>query len=374
MLIEISESVVSKAESGDYLALQVLQELAMCQSRSYHIIWGTRSVLRRIRALNGLSDLDTRIYDSILRSWATSASEIHKVKNSYYVLVSYNQPTQRGTPTIINPQQTPQFNYDCKTNMLVENILDADLYKYIGDYYLRQNTITEIKINFESIPGGGSCTSQKYQDYINHRESFCICLLDGDKKFSTIGIVRGASAPNGETFKKVNKIDRKAKPFNCVCSATDKVCEVENLIPVNFYLLDDNFKDKEIVKNSIAIDLSYYDLKKGLLIKRLGKTYVDAYWKAVFSTYPKILNDIDFYEAMYNSCDSSQEFNRLCGDQTIIGGFGEDLLKYTLDNHADDLSKVSNTDLSPSQESEWNSIGKKIVSWCCCIKVQLNRL
>lgn len=373
MRIEISESLVTHAERGEDLAMQILQNLSQCQLKAYHVVWAKRNLLRRIVNLDGLSAIDKRVYSSILSSWATSAAEIHKI--DYHILITYDQSTQRGNPSIVNPNEVPHFNYDFKVNMLVENILDADLYKYIGKFYLRQNSFTNISIAFESIPGGGSCTAQKYQDYIDNKEMFCVCLLDGDKKYSVaLTGIRGVTVPYGETYKKVKRIDEMYLPFNCVCNGTEDVCEVENLIPVSFYTSDVRYEQADIVQKGISIDLSYYDLKRGLLQKRLTQPCISAYWETVFSAYPDIIDIIQFCEDFRNNCENSSEYSKSCGEQAILRGFGDDLLKHTLDNHAAELEEVTPAELTDSQRSEWNSIGKLIVEWCCAVKIHVNRL
>lgn len=251
MLIEVDISVVKGALQNDEDSIRALQLIASAQSLGYHIVWAQRATLKEIVSLSNLSVHDINIYGSILNRYATITSNYNKI--GFRMLVTTNLNTSIGhNQIILNPHEYPKFNYVNRTNLLAENLSDTQFFKHIGNYYVREvNLENAINIEFEEELGGGDTTYTKYEKYIRGSEKLCVCILDGDRKYDDV------NAPYGETYNKVKKRHVANNPFNCICYGTEKLLEIENLIPCFLYLTDTNFKNKQIIKEQLQFDFSF---------------------------------------------------------------------------------------------------------------------
>lgn len=58
----------------------------------------------------------------------------------------------------------------------------------------------------------------------------------------------------------------------------------------------------------------------------------------------------------------------------IIDGFGLRLFDHVLNTQQSALSRISDTDLTTPQITEWNKIGNAVLKWCCATKLYKNPL
>lgn len=360
MLIKIDKSIVEHAYLNDENALSVLQGLATAQFKGYHIVWAKRSVLLQITQLNKLSSIDRNTYSSIYRKYATSASTYNRIE--FYALVTFDETSSRKEDHIvINPTEKMDFNFVHETNLLAENLNDAKFFGLIGNNALRKLQFgAEFQLSFSEDMGGGDTTVKKYADYSNKAKGFCLAILDGDIKY--------VGGNYGDTCNKVKRED-KTNPFNCKWYAINKVREVENLLPINLFLKDNNYKNRTIVQDSMAFEMSYFDLKEGLYFRRLWEENERNYWNQIFSAYPAIIKSINLANDLKTMAVNYDEYKSVVGNETVLGGFGSGLFDYVLNKKIDELQHVEDSELSTQQIQEWNIIGKYIIEWCCSVKV-----
>lgn len=362
MLIKIDESIIESAVKDDETALHVLQGLATAQFKGYHIIWAKRTVLERLISLEKLSDIDRNTYLSILKKYATSASTYEKI--TFYALVSFRESTSRQKDHIvINPNEYPNFNFVHASNVLAENLNDAEFFGYVGEFVLRESNLADgVKLSYAKDMGGGDTTAKKYSEYISNAEEFCLTILDGDIKF--------CGSCMGDTCKKVKRADD-TSPFNCKCYATQKVREVENLLPSCLYLEDPNYKHVNIVKNKMVFDMSYFDLKDGLYLYRLWDEEEKKYWQCIFTAFPSVLDKIQLADDLKKmALNNKDDYKMVVEREKALEGFGSSLLEYVLKNKSNEFCCIKETDLSSLQQlAEWREIGKYMLEWCCSVKV-----
>lgn len=366
MLIRIDKSVADGAVNNDDVTLLVVQSIATAQAMGYHIVWAEKSVLITLSQLKSLSTNDRQIFYAILQKYAVSGSSYSRI--GFFLLVTYTQNTGRYNDHIaINPDDSPNFNFVNKTNILAENLDDATMFGFIGQYYIRQNPLfANIGIVYKKELGGGDTTAKKYEDFAKAGEKLCLSVLDGDIKY--------LGCSEGDTLKKVRNIDKRC-PFNCLVYGTQEVREVENLIPDILYKGESNYKNTDIVSNNLCFNMSFFDIKEGLLYKSLWKEEARKYWKTVLVAYPAYISSIDFAEYLATNSKDSNEFKSICCNNIIIGGFGTKLFSYVLKNKATELGKIENVDLAkPNQETEWNTIGELVFRWCCSARVNKNSI
>lgn len=359
MLIEIDISVVDCASKGELHSVRALQSIATSQSYGYHVVWAQRNTLKKIVALSMLSDLDISIYRSILNKYATITSDYKKI--NFRLLVSTLQTTKiESNQIIINPNQYPNFNYVNRAQLLAENLLDINLFRYIGLFFLRECKLENtIKLEFDDELGGGDTTHTNYKKHVDNSEKFCLCILDSDREYE--------NSTYGNTFKKVQKCHNNSKPFNCMCYGTEKLREIENLIPYYLYLSDSNYQHTQIVKEQLKFDLSFFDLKEGLKCKCITDQNSLNYWRNVLSSYKHIIDNIDAAVSFMNT--DIDEYKRVYDKEVFIEGFGVNLLKHILNSKKSELEKITTKELTDSQVHEWNRIGKLMLYWGCAVTI-----
>lgn len=366
MLIEIDISVADSAIQGNDDSIRTLQLLATSQSMGFHIIWANRSTLKKIISLSCLSDHDINIYRSILNKYVIVSSSYSKI--GFRLLISTSLSTGiYPNQIVLNPLQNSCFNYVNRTRLLAENLLDTTLFNYIGGFYLRESGLENaIDLAFDSDLGGGDTTHTKYSDYANKKEILCICILDGDRKYDDV------NAPFGDTYKKVKKTHNKINPFNCICYGTEKLREVENLIPNFLFLTDTNYKNKQVVKKGLSFDYSFFDLKEGLKYKSITDCNLLDYWKNNLNPYNSLIKEIETAEELMKL--DLPAYKKVFEKDVFIEGFGSKLLEYILSSYPDKLELITKEMLTSSQLYEWEIIGKYIVQWCCAVTLPKNPL
>lgn len=361
MLIEIDESIATSAKLGNQNSLQALHLIATSQSMGYHIVWAQRKTLKLILTISQLGPYDLNIYNIILKKYVTKTSDYKKI--TFRTIITNRFTTSYNiNGIIINPDEVPNFNYVNRTVILAENLSDINFFEYIALYYLKEiNLNKSINIEFDKQLGGGDTTSTEYEKYSVQKERFCLCILDGDRKYDS------PTALYGQTYKNVKTIADKIGSFNCIYYGTQRVLEIENLIPSLLYLSDSNYKNEQIIRDNLLFDLSFFDLKEGIKYKSLIDPNVLTYWKRILASYNNLINDINLIEELINN--NVQEFRKAYEKEVIIKGFGSKLLETVLSRHKAKLQNIISKDLTPNQIFEWNLIGKHIIHWCCAINI-----
>lgn len=92
---------------------------------------------------------------------------------------------QEGDSEIIllNISEISEKDFSDYSIMLAENEDDIAFYKYVGQYYVRQNEIGNIRIHFEGQNGGGSTTANVLERIASEKKRMCLCITDSDRKY-----------------------------------------------------------------------------------------------------------------------------------------------------------------------------------------------
>ena len=248
---------------------------------------------------------------------------------------------------------------------LVEYSRDAILYEWIAKYIKEQNrNLKKIELKFHIMNGGGG-TTHREMTRLNNGNRMILCFLDSDK-----------NDPNqneyGATAKNFSDNDRTAVSDYYIMKAH----ELENLFfthscTLNLYEKGDGVQKKKIQRKKIFEEVDrkistiesrcndfrlYFDVKLGYRKKDIvGIDYLK-----------NALGETSFCAREKKECDKKC---KRC-DEDIIKGYGEDFLqliknKYTANIR--DLFRDAQS-LNELQKKEWETIGKKMLSWCCSYK------
>ena len=238
------------------------------------------------------------------------------------------------------------------TILLGENNTDSIVYKMFGQYFLDKNRINSLYINCSNQAGGGSTTHQSYQEIYEANDRFCLCILDSDKKTPDSSI--------GNTAKKVVIFHEKGGNTNLRCSwlISEKVLEIENLLPSQFYLdefVDDVNKSNiyKSLKDLEGIACNFFDFKNGVKCIRLHNDLAYAeFWNGLLKI----------------NCDDNCEYefeDKDCCSIKAIKGYGAKVLdQFVIYASKNNLVNVFDNEDDFFSE-EWTKMGSQIASFCC---------
>lgn len=361
MVIKIENDILTEAQANNANVISIIESICRSQRKASksHIVFGSYSTIEGLTKLSNIGSTELNVLKSIYNSLATHGAIYTKIKTQCK-LTTLEPTSMSESGIIINPDENPNFEFDHDVHLLVENLLDAEMFKYIVDYFKRANSgFLNIPCSFFAWQGGGDTTHQNFNQAISDKRYFCLSILDGDRKYDD------KDASYGDTYNKVAKLKKQLSPFNCTCYGTYYLREVENLIPYSIIAQEKNYKKKQIVADKLSFDYSYFDFKEGLKHSSFTNKNIASYWKKQLSQYPLLVDDINLDIEYLNICANEKEYKNACGKTVVIEGFGSKLLDIVLKNHASELCSVEAQELSQSQLNEWTIIGKLIFEWCC---------
>lgn len=360
MLIEIGQDVITKAVNGETKALDVLRDLAFAFRKCCHIVFASRKALETIKDVKGLSRDDKRVYE-LIGLKLTSTQQFYNSFN-FHAYVTFDSPTAiTYDKVIVNPDELTSFEWFSKTRLLTENLIDAQFYEFVTNYYMRKSQIRGFKKESENIPGGGDSTVQYVVNQIKEKKSFCLTIVDSDLKY------KGGNLK--ETSSKVKKYIDENTPFNCMYYVIEDLSEIENLIPFHIVTSFSTYKNNQIVKDGLQFCQDYFDFKKGLRTDDLINEDFYNYWYAELQHQKDIAEALDNYRNLAIKCGNREKYKQE-KQAVLIEGFGDKLLSMVMedDTALASLRKVTDADLSPAQQIVWYAMGRMIFEWCCAVR------
>lgn len=366
MCIDISEELVDAAEKNDPKAISMLEKLALAIKYKKHLIFAEISLLDRILNLGYLDPMSKSQYLKIKKRY----SEIGHVRSfltfKAVVLISGNN-YRHDKGIVINAANSERFEVYEECHLLTENLIDGEFFEYLKDRYIKSKG-TSWPICYMPQMGGGSTMAKVYEMEIDRGQHFCISIIDSDKKWP--------SAKKGDTWRLVRDVDKDCYygdengsdgcyAFNCTYYAMEELRELENLIPLEVLQSMPDVKSNQLL--SMGLDLSYHDMKNGLLIRTIIEGDYQNYLHSVYGKYPDIVADIDFYAAYRKAFHANDKdgYEKACGKVKLSNGLGSKIMEHTLKEASNELDKFDFSKLTAEQQHEWNNIGRKIFEWCC---------
>ena len=356
MFIDIAQDIfdeIFNAGHNKESALDVLEQLCYAYKYHKHVVFieyiNPTFIKRFCSCCN-----DRKVIIHFLSHIYSKKKDIKSLKNHLCItaLVTFSKDTSNNANCIvINPNQKPRFEFWEETHLLTENLSDSTFYKCIVKYYLRNLHIdSRAMIKFYPLNGGGGTTKDVLQYEKDNEEHFCLAIADSDKKYHMDNI--------GQTADGICCICNDT-PFNCSIYTLQNVSEIENLIPLGILRMYSNTQQKNFLNS--GYDLSYYDIKTGLMYYRMFDEECYNYWRTILVHLNWGIIDqgrAKDYEAYKN--DVNQLPSLPNWGKTILNDIMDGSQKYILHD------KVGMSDLSRSQRIEWNHLGKLIYSWTCC--------
>lgn len=365
MFIEISDELVVAAEQDDSNAIAMLEKLALAIKYQKHIVFAQLPQLDKIIALPSLDAMSKSQFLKIKSSYSEIGQLLRKLDFKACVKMSGDNCRARNC-IYVNASNSEKLEVYEETHLLTENLQDGEFFEYIVQQYVKTLGCSW-PICYMPQMGGGSTMAKVYKMEIDKGQHFCLAILDSDKKWP--------SAKKGDTCDKLKSEDKDKYlgdtgsngqyAYNCSYYAMEDLCELENLIPMEVLKATPNIKEMDLLK--MSFDMSYHDMKEGLLASKIKEGDYQNYLHTIYASYPDLVNTIDFYaecrKVLY--AKDKDSFEKDCGKFKLVGGLGSKVMEHVLQDSQTTLKNVDFSKLSVSQQSEWINIGKKVFEWCC---------
>lgn len=352
MLIEIDDSIVSEAEKGNDKAITILKDLCFSYSHGFHYIYASKPLLGRISLLKNLDESQRYLFAKL----KSKLKSIMSIRDSVMIRchISYRTTSSIEDGCIyLNPDEYENFNFFAETVLIGENLNDCKFFTHICDKYLCCHRLWGANYAFGKIPGGGGTTVDVYDNEIEQRQKFCLCIVDSDKKYPTDVI--------GATATDVKNLHNNKKPLLCDYYIMEHLSEVENLLPHD--MVRRVCASKNNLHKFLSLDIAFLDMKKGIVKGVLQNIKAKEYYCDLMGDFKQIVDDITncFVDVSQRVLTKSEK------NEAVVSGFGSNLLKdvLALNWESVELSKI---ELTSSQNYEWEEIGKRIFSWTCAPK------
>ncbi|WP_027450988.1 hypothetical protein [Xylanibacter brevis] len=367
MYIEISRELVTSAERGNRQAIEMLIRLSLAIKYGKHVVFAGVKLLDRIIRLNALDAHEVLQYRKVRTHYVVIGALCRRVEFKAVVLMRGENCRTRNR-ILINATKADKLEVYEECHLLTENLQDGEFFEYLVREYVKTLGV-QSPITYVPQMGGGNTIAKVYKMEIDRGQHFCVAILDSDKKFPT--------ASNGETCKALQKEDKDkylGQPgedgqhaFNCSYYVMKDLRELENLIPLDVLRSMPQVKIQPLMK--MNFDMSYHDMKDGLLACKIKVGAYQTYLDKIYSFDPAIVSMIDYCADYCQLCANKDEYEKDCGRTKIVGGLGSKIMEQVLMTAQSVLASNPFAGMSQSQQSEWLGIGKKVFEWCCCMNV-----
>ncbi len=341
--------------------LTALENLLTAHRERNHVVFFPRKIIKKILDCNVLSKVSQNSALEVLNTSREYKQLCEKFSLIVYIdfdKIDYIKNNNNEGRHII------EISYDYfitssrtqLSTLIPENDVDFELYKIIGESYLKNHIEHKLNISFNKHCGYGSHTHRVYSQYRNDNK-FALCIVDNDRKYPDAALGSTASSFHSNDFSIVGTVE----------AAILNVREAESLIPISIVeetIVDGDYPNSkvDVVDKIKLLDTGsrgefrrYFDHKEGITLKEAIKPNAIRFWKGFFSS-EKLIN--------IKSCYQTNECNE-CGSCIALEGLGDKILDNTLEvlNKKNRRNLMKN--LSQELHREWHYIGEKIVAWGC---------
>jgi hypothetical protein len=377
MLFCLDESILEVL--NDESVKDAIANLTMSRKKGKHLIYGTRRVLDELSKSNELDKMQKDVFAKLISKISKMKSYL-KEFNRRIELVANISTIKRYSDEYGSIIQMPiqfleDFNLVTESMLILEDINDYKLYKFITNYVLDRRNITDVNFNFSVIPGAGGGIKKVFEEKISQNNHLVVSIVDTDKTSPGEGI-HPTARPLITFYNRIKNACLGEVFFS-------EYHEVENLIPqfcyeeliglskndIESYLeaaastADKPTRDIPIDWRTYQLDtyklnrkdvFKYFDYKKGIRVTNFRNVHGERFWS-------KLLLDIgsDFDIDKYKPIDDVNK------EIIVIKGFNDKVL----DNTYKLLAKANFNELDELLTKElkglWYEIGNFLLDWGC---------
>lgn len=362
MLFFLTNSLIVGANDNSYNGIfKTVQNLAIQAIDGSHVISGTYEAIAHFREVFKHDPTVGLYFNSLYQNFATLSIPNELL---FYIEVVKENPVCRsedGREICQKDYMYYQAIDSCSATRLIgEDLNDTYFFIHILNWYINQLS-KNFHYHFHSLGGGGKNTYRIVQNEISARH-IVICIVDTDKKYPNC-----PPEKNGTYDMCVNLLTNNACDY---CFLPLNVHEIENIIPLNYIDLFDNWSQgnandqrKKRAFDFLCSDktvaeeiLPYFDYKKGIKKDSLFQNNLD-YQNFAKKCYEANADKINKNPSFENYVNSLQDKGEIYPN--LIGGSG--ILVNTLE--LINSKKCPPPILLDFQKNNWESIGKILLSW-----------
>jgi len=368
MLININPNVIdaAKKDINAKTALTLLAQIARCGN--HIVVSESIAAIRKIQQINGLGVDVKSIYATIEKKLIQYGAL--KSKISTYAEVTYDNVPLYTKTTINQNIIIIPIEYFIQesciadiTDVIVENLIDADFYKFLGRYYIHMSGYSNVPLRYKPICGGGNTTNISLQSGLNSGHKFTICLADSDKHYPKDSY--------GDTLKQIlhtwETANNNGVTHRHLCKVifSDDIREIENLIPIPILKQINPLSGLEIdsINNKDSKIFLYMDIKDGLSYETFNT--ISAIEQNIYEQY--LINNHLCDQKLLN--EIKRKDKPLKNKTRLINGCGPSTLSIALNNYlsqaANKFKEIIAPQLTKDQAKVWMYIGKHFFEWAC---------
>lgn len=365
MWIEVKDDVLERAYRDKDLALNTaadfLRDLSIAVRKHKHVVYVPGLIDQQI--FSKTEEVIGQQYTNYLHRSLVNRMDAGRIKSlvNKRVIVSFRDDLLLAENDIlVNPDVDIRLDCYHETHVITENLADSTFYRFLINYYCRENNITNWKSCFYPLMGGGATSAKVLEAEIELQQHFAFAIADSDKRYPTDEDLSQTTAS------KMQRVIDEKTPRLCGLYVMKHVAEIENLIP-HKYLREHPEYSEESHEKVFTRTPDYYDIKKGYNLRSFWRDDILNYWKGQF---PEInVTKRDELKAMYDKKENydaaakrlAPEFNKM-----IDTCWGNSVLSDIIATK--NLDDVATVDLTPNQQEEWRTIGHHLFSWTCCMR------
>ena len=373
MFVEVADDVLRKAlrlsDNENEEAIECLRHLALAIRHNCHLVYLPTldfNILQEMEKFLNKAEIKAFTFSfakknnlRIIRQHLTARIEISFL----------SETTKDGDVIKIRPGKSNRFDLFERCHLLTENLLDAKFYDSVSSSFQKRNRIDEcvFGISYYPLQGGGVTIKDVFLMECGLGKHLCLAILDSDKKW-----------PNyhgyGETATKFEEeydgyLNKHNEPITCSYYVMQNTNEIENLIPIQIL----NHVSSPTQKGFLARHanaIPFFDMKKGFDFKLLYKDNARQEWSAVLPDE----TDWNGLERLKNASTDEKDFVEKAMNAGIkfeTQPWGTNLLDKVVNpefrkKDKVNLRKIDFNSMLAAQKTEWDLIGSKMFSWCCC--------
>ena len=372
-----------QANWSDESLLDALENLLKAFAEKQHIVIAPSSLLdkvikneyfsRKVRNIAAYAKQTVRELKALIKSDHVSTYiRIDLSNEDKFEIVEENQKTvlESGFAFFKNSSSIQS------TSILGEDLNDARFYIYIGNFYIKNNSIlNKFALKHSCCHGGGSQTANIYNNTLAENK-FCYCIVDSDKKHP--------HSSRGETCKAFFGNINAFKEFFFEKFGQVRILdahEIESIIPFNVLAeiieTGNSSKDqiltirrlKRMIEKNSNIRL-FLDHKNGL--KRNQAKELDRRYGNINKNSGYYSTELNKLIEQNNKCfEHKDKVDHECDDNCFsFAPMGSKLLSNTL-KFFENNNNYKKEYIDKITLPYWEIIGKDIFSWCCCYDVSM---
>jgi hypothetical protein len=360
----LAESIVAHDENADNVII-ALDNIAAARRNGKHLLFGSRETLKVFCECAELSNGARTIFKRVYERLPQKGAYVESLARQVNVVATAGALTARTEGPKTEIDVSAHYFVDTsmadRTVLLCENPDDGAFYRFLTLMYLKNNSSSNIAIEFEVRHGGGSTLARVYEAIQNEQARLCLCISDSDVKYP--------GGPLGDTARSLRSLDDSDKPLSEVYVL--EVRELENLIALD--LLIGAVGSAAHLQSGVAVlrsllvadagSLAHFDIKSGL---RVGKIRLAEegdphrlYWTALLDNLRQQGHECDLVCSNHTACVNHAECTCI-----LLPGLGPRIGRQVLEYAKEEKAEVVWQKLDPAVAGHWTRLGELIAAWC----------